>query len=765
MQMKSPDAKTVAELLEMAEAFCVPAFQRGQVWDSGAVGRLLDSLSHGYFIGALLLWETSPQHPWVDEHLYRHARRQKPVTHLVVDGQQRLRGLIEALIVGGRLQAEGGSGRLWCLRMTPRPGSDDLVPEFRLQRFTKTGKIRHPHPELLPLVLLRPLAERREEGLTYAWQDDGRSCQRTFWSIEQWCEEFGPKARKYIEEASKVIEGLLANRINVQELPRQWSKSRVLANYKRLNETGIKLTSDEQEYARLVEATESQVDDALKALYRIRPGANLVVLEDSADVPNEIERGDWLKRGEHREFGLGMLIRAVRLARDYHENHTRETGRFLPDPPAERPKHDQWRRDLKEWVRDARSSLCALSEALTVLGVDDRRRIPSRFIRRAAPLFFLLYRYRELKTDPGFIRNVLPRLILGIALQPYHESKGVVSTQVLTQYVLSSGTPLEAVRGLLDETPVKLGLVHEEVLATRRLQDPYVDLFYWRLRWKKAPDLPHDDPECPRALCGAIHPERQHIVPISRVRYPDGVKEPSRAVAHAVNSLGNLTFISSVANGLGGWRDNFMDMAPKHEVAHLLEGTGESSYRGIKPRPGEKKIPVSHLESFVEARSAKIAQDLFVWERSFPDPEMHIPKCEPKARPASLLDTLLGWGYPYDISLELDRRLRGTWVYAKKTSSRYWKSSGSNRIRWKSDGGWDALRMNRGLVFEIRLADEAETWGSLSLKPDGIYFVSEGQTEPQPFRPAEIVADGQVKALLRSTIERLLPRVQTDRNS
>lgn len=84
----------------------VPEFQRPLKWDVGDVKLLLDSIYRGYPVGTLLLWQRKAG----DERLrYGSIVIEAPERHdalLVVDGQQRLRALTQALAGAGHPKEE-----------------------------------------------------------------------------------------------------------------------------------------------------------------------------------------------------------------------------------------------------------------------------------------------------------------------------------------------------------------------------------------------------------------------------------------------------------------------------------------------------------------------------------------------------------------------------------------------------------------------------------------------------------------------------------
>src|SRR5512134_2252332 len=85
------DTISTSDILDSYEHWGVPHFQRGSVWGQANTAALLESLYHDTPCGSIILWtpEDASQHgvPFIAGN---------PITHLIVDGQQRTRSVYAA---------------------------------------------------------------------------------------------------------------------------------------------------------------------------------------------------------------------------------------------------------------------------------------------------------------------------------------------------------------------------------------------------------------------------------------------------------------------------------------------------------------------------------------------------------------------------------------------------------------------------------------------------------------------------------------------
>jgi hypothetical protein len=184
----------VAEAIDAGE-FHVPAFQRPYVWTDAQVIRLLESLTDGYMVGAILCWErTVANVPSVS----KLAGLSFPVSAawnklVVVDGQQRLSAMALAFF----------SGR--------------FAYDCATRRFVVDAA---PNPDRLPLgLLLKPW-----DSEARAWQDATPDGTHKF---------------HWLEEALGWAD------MSIVTLPKEWTAARVAESYRRMATEGTPMDPEQ----------------------------------------------------------------------------------------------------------------------------------------------------------------------------------------------------------------------------------------------------------------------------------------------------------------------------------------------------------------------------------------------------------------------------------------------------------------------------------------------------------------------------------------
>lgn len=751
----------------------IPGFQRGAVWDDAMKARFLESLASGYFVGSLLIWQPRKD---AGKGAVRLGGEPAGTAPLIVDGQQRLRTLLDASAEGGGGEgARPAQGAIWCVRVEPGRGLRFKRHDFGTGRDGKKPGRKTPCDWLpLGLMLREALAPDHAASFDYSWEEGAEPGKRRqkakSFTGQTWCDEFAPEARQTLEDVGGRLNAMLEHRFSVAILHSEdgWEQREVIENFRRLNEGGAKLRPEELEYARLVSAVGDKVDVALDTVLKSRPGGDPEATSDGGDTTSEesvapvgtAARDERLHRGDERDFSLKMLVRAVGLARDYMTNEPHETGKPLPDrptPPDGRTQdaaaEEAWRKNIVLWLEMAADCVVALSEVLAGLHVDDRRRIPQRFRGELGPLIFLLLRFPEFRTKAGRV-SMAYVVLLQLLLTTETDAKG------LAHCVLGASTARDAI----DRLKAKyVGEVDDEANNALSHQHRYVQLLYWLLRKRNArdivrPALPGADPTpgVPE-LKQDQEPERQHIIPYMRVLYPADQPKPGRSSSHPVNSLGNATWISRASNSFdGGWSDDFMKVHTESQGPHFLDGQGADDYASICPDEAARaNVELDVLERFVKARTPRIAAAFKGWLREL-EAEFQNQQHEgkPCPRPGNVFDAMVCWGYPADLAKYVDREIMSPpnrqVLYSRGTTSPAWKNAAYTRLRWAQKQEWHLLSPPR-IEFDVRLPDEE------SLSPERKLIISEERLEiprrdGQPdVRTPKSCADGVslLNALLR----------------
>ena len=221
----------------------LPDFQRGWVWDDEHIKSLLASVSVSFPIGAVMLLQTGGEHirfkprplAGADEAL--HA---EPET-LVLDGQQRLTSLYQALMGTSAVETKDAKGkpiRRWYyldMKQSVEPESDQedavlSVPDDRLVK-AFGGKItldvttpEHEYgSELFPVHRIFDSAEWRQSYSEY-WNFDA------------------DKMRSFNEFERDVIKRFEQYQVTVIELKKETPKEAVCLVFERVNTGGVALT-------------------------------------------------------------------------------------------------------------------------------------------------------------------------------------------------------------------------------------------------------------------------------------------------------------------------------------------------------------------------------------------------------------------------------------------------------------------------------------------------------------------------------------------
>jgi hypothetical protein len=413
---------------------------------------------------------------------------------------------------------------------------------------------------------------------------------------------------------------------------------------------------------------------------------------------------------------------------------------------------------MQTWLDAGEASAIVLARVLAVdLDVDDRRRLPRRLMGRLIPVLFALLRFPALRTDSPACRAALAHVVLRLALHPDH-CDHPLTTEACSREILECGYADEAIETLIRHSTFVSAELVADVRAADNLQSAYLDLLYWLLRHRKACDLPFDDPSRSRLLDSSDSPERQHIIPFSRVEYPPGHAIPKRSSRAPVNSIGNFTFISATSNSATkGWSNRFMKVDPRHAHAHFIDGDDLDAYRAIATRYDKGNVTIEDLVVFQAQRTERIAQAFLSWQADLGEGRTELPRTRWAERRPNLLDALMRWGYPTRLALKLDRRLR-TWPYepfARRTNSARWRTDARTRIRWTSDERWADLRSERQEVsFEVRLAgQDSSCEENLTIGATHLRIPTSGTT--RVFAAADLKGPLQADAV--AALEDLLP--------
>ena len=233
------------ELLERARTgqLQLPAFQRGWVWDDEHIKSLLASVSVSFPIGAVMLLQTGGEHirfkprplAGTDEAL--HA---EPET-LVLDGQQRLTSLYQALMSTSAVETKDAKGkpiRRWYYldmkqAIEPEADQEDAVLSVRGDRLVRAfgGQIT--------LDMTAPEHEYAAEFFPVNRIFDSAEWRQAY--SEHWNFD-ADKMRTFNEFEHDVIKRFERYQVPVIELKKETPKEAVCLVFERVNTGGVALT-------------------------------------------------------------------------------------------------------------------------------------------------------------------------------------------------------------------------------------------------------------------------------------------------------------------------------------------------------------------------------------------------------------------------------------------------------------------------------------------------------------------------------------------
>ncbi len=222
----------------------LPDFQRGWVWDDDRIRSLLASVSVSFPIGAVMLLETGGAHvrfkPRRLAGTHERVRDIAPAT-LILDGQQRLTSLYQALMSGISVETKDAKGkpiRRWYyidMKNAVANGDDRdedallSVPEDRLVKaFGGAIALDVTTPELEYAADLFPVNRIFDSA-------DWRQAYSEHWNFDR------EKMRLYNEFEREVIKRFEQYQVPVIELKKETPKEAVCLVFERVNTGGVAL--------------------------------------------------------------------------------------------------------------------------------------------------------------------------------------------------------------------------------------------------------------------------------------------------------------------------------------------------------------------------------------------------------------------------------------------------------------------------------------------------------------------------------------------
>lgn len=669
---------TVTEVLDRYPSLGLPHFQRGHVWTSDSVSLLLESLYYDTPCGSIILWK--PKDPQKEGIALPGA---KGITHLLIDGQQRVRTIHDALRdVSSESQDEDmpndgdvdtGRPRIWCLNLmgvpelSPLLNNEDLANRALFikavdPRQTNNNRFKR---DLLPLNMLL---------------DEDSKDDAIAWDLLSGKADVMVKAQD-IRLRNKVRSML--DRTFFVVIKEETDSENTLADmvhlFNRINSGGMLVQAEERSFATLV------------SLY---PGANdwlhdlfckIHAVDGCAD-PGHLMRDDVLRRAQERSFGFKLFMRAFVQSASHHFGRSIGSSTLSFGVVDGRDFQESLKEGATAPVRELFARCAQMIVDVTDVLQNDLWCDSFSFMPETTslvPVFQLLLRYPGLLRSPdapeGRARRSLVAYLMMKLLLAGLDQKEVL--QIAAS--ISSSHYLEQCFKIVKE--IETPDLKDRLEESNTLSGRYVLMFYWLVRRRGAQDFLYEQlnptPASPLQpgqevlISRDVDPEKQHIVPYSHLARPYGITGRGRISSHAVNNIGNLTYISSTLNhfetGLGA---DFLDMeremsvSPDNMEAHFLADrktlADYSTCRDLLDRReemGDAKDSTirKRFEAFCSRRRDAIAKGFLEWlaelERAAAVSEEIRLRTEPEPRLfwRSLSDHIRGLEYDNPIEDEL----------------------------------------------------------------------------------------------------------------
>jgi hypothetical protein len=296
-----PSERSVRYLIGLYDSIGIPHFQRGLVWSEENTALLLESLYLDTPCGTIILWE--PKEPEKEGIPLSNPQGLK---YLVIDGQQRIRSLRDALKSESESPApeqpdeegddsddiEPNARRVWCLNLSRVPELTEYFdtgiwryPMFRLiaDPTTEAARVKH------NFVPLRFFFEGHDEDVSKLIRSTSTP-EEVLRRMEEI--HLGDHIRSLREKKVFFLKIL-------KESEKEHRLEDMVRLYNRINSAGKRVESEEKAFATLVSlhpSTSAWLKDLFEAVHPDAPAGDL-------------ERDAFLKRRKERNFGFKLFIR------------------------------------------------------------------------------------------------------------------------------------------------------------------------------------------------------------------------------------------------------------------------------------------------------------------------------------------------------------------------------------------------------------------------------------------------------------------------
>lgn len=644
---------TVTQLLELQSTFGIPHFQRGSVWNTDSIARLLESVFYGTPCGSILLW--APLHPEREGIPLVHGERPE---YMLIDGQQRVRSLIKVFAspsqaTGGDEEDDatiadlpGGGKHLWCINLARIKELEGMIlpdfidyPLFMYLQDPRTTRSRYRY-DLVPLqVLLSPGTDMGSWGDIRALGSKENILADTLAALD----------------LPRLCRQMLQQPFDVKvftETPRRYQLAEVVHMYNRINSAGIRVEAEERAYAALA-GVYPGIGTWLQDLFHFVEGTN-----GSANDPLHL-RDDGLRRKKEARFGFKMFMRVLLQAYNYHKSSSFGSSSLsfenLMHFAEEIASNDRGAKVDRVFADAAFAVQTAVRVLREVLHCDDLRFVPDAMSLQ--PLFLLMFKYFSPREDQATASYDEYREVLGfVILDMMLEQVAPENVRQILQEIDGSSSLHQCVTAIKRHWPVSRKGLLTSLRKTSTVQARYTLVLYWLLRRNGARDFSYErqfpgDTECIAELRrnvpegpidASFIPERQHLIPIEVLKgcYADLRKKGSRMSDHRSNNIGNITYISSALNSFDGGvgaRPLVLAGEDKENLqSHYLLGSRGAVLAGydavLRASADQQK---ALFEQWIEKRAELVCDGMISWLTELRDAPCPQARIEPRERELS----------------------------------------------------------------------------------------------------------------------------------
>lgn len=753
------------KLIELYKEMGIPHFQRGQVWGVENVSLLLESLYFGTPCGSIILWEPfAPLQQGVPLADSQHVK------FMIIDGQQRIRSIYDAIgwmVSDGILsiteqyddeQEEGGveEQKEWCVNLSRIPGLE----------LSEEGAIRH------PMFHLTNVERFKRIFIPLKWFNENRIDEimsRTPSGI----------GRDQIQKICDKIHKMPGREVFMlkifKETPESYQLSEVVSLYNRINSAGKRVEAEEKAYATIVSINPAAGEWLGKLFASVHKSCE----------SSEFERDEVMKRRKERNFGFKLFIRVFVQVCSYHFNYSIGSASFSFDVVNSPLFLNNIKKDPKETMTlfERTGQIIEFVGRIVKenLFCDDLQMLPET--TSLMPLFQFLIRY------PGVMEEKNKPAIASLALRSLLSRTLSQKVFYLVKIINDTDTAQECMETLFTE----ISKIDNKAIGLKRrledadsLLDPYTLLLYWILRKRGAVDFSYKNLGAeqkgglwhlsnPKKLEEEVEPEKQHIVPYSKLQSLYDIEKRGRVRRHECNNIGNITYISRDLNHYEtGLSDHpiKLELEPDENLKRhfLYDDIGDLYKRIIEIIDNDdtkSKMECKKLfERFCQRRSNLIAEEFNLWlqESATLSSGKHI-KPDPRRVNPMPIDIILKSGYPEELKDSLCSLISNQNFNFKfqqeifKSKTKYWQglsiklADNWNEILVSSPYGYSIIQDARNIPASgDALGAIIDLIKKINEQPKNIFVKSDKRDETSFFSPL-MALDRQYFKKLRKILE------------